>query len=293
MLATLITALLSLPAQQISDVQIAEWVAHDLSTDARERVQSAEQRLDAVGLRDDLTLAREVGGKVVGAGGRGIVVGVHESEVVLHGRVTDAQQKDKLLALAAGVQGVRAVDDRLVLPGEELPAAKLDRNVPAPNPPAITERFDFLTGDSHAGRGLQVAVDTGIVTLTGEVCSDAAKLYATGLAQRVPGVRAVRNQCSVRISGLRDDQRLALLVARELEYNRLVQNVSPGILVTVHHGVVRLTGRVRDEGQWFIAGEVAATMSAVFAVDNQLVVDEDLVVPSTGRVRGFEIFRGP
>ncbi|MBM3984770.1 MAG: hypothetical protein FJ296_03625, partial [Planctomycetes bacterium] len=59
--AAFIAALLVLPLQQPSDTQVAEWIAADLATGAQVRA-SAGQRLAQAGLRDDLSLAREVGG---------------------------------------------------------------------------------------------------------------------------------------------------------------------------------------------------------------------------------------
>jgi osmotically-inducible protein OsmY len=69
--------------------------------------------------------------------------------------------------------------------------------------------------------------------------------------------------------------------------------VSNVILVTVRHGVVQLTGKVRDEGQRAQAERVAGHIGAVFAVDNRLAVDEDLVLPPRGRNSGFRAFRSP
>jgi hypothetical protein len=68
-IAQLVTLLLALPAQQASDAQIALWVATDLRAGSSGRTPAAQTRLHEAGLYDDLTLAREVGGKVVSAGG--------------------------------------------------------------------------------------------------------------------------------------------------------------------------------------------------------------------------------
>ncbi len=109
----------------------------------------------------------------------------------------------------------------------------------------------------------------------------------------MPGVRAVRNLMSVRPDNAAKDRNLALMIERELEDDVLVQTVSNCILVTVRHGVVLLTGAVRDDGQRVQAEHVAAGISAAFAVDNRLQVDEDLVLPPRGRISGFRTFRSP
>jgi len=295
-IAQLVTLLLALPAQQASDAQIALWVASDLRAGSTGRAPSAEARLHEAGLYDDLTLAREVGGKLVSAGGVGVVVGVHAGDVTLNGHVRDAAQKDALNALAAGVAGVRRVDDQLLLPGQQ-PSAQPVKELAAGTEvegyagPARTEAFDFLTPDGFAGRRMQVDVDQGLVTVTGEVSSTFARLYVTGVAGRVPGVRTVRNKLDVHPSSKIGDRGIALLVERVFQYDVLVQRVSNCILVTSDHGVVRLTGHVRDEGQLARCLELATSQDVVFAVDNQLIVDEDLVPPAAGRIPGYHLYR--
>jgi osmotically-inducible protein OsmY len=291
----LVTLLLALPAQQASDAQIALWVATDLRNGSSGRTPAAQTRLHEAGLYDDLTLAREVGGKLVSAGGAGVVVGVHDGDVTLNGHVRDEAQKAQLTSLAAGVAGVRRVDDQLVLPGQQPAAQRV--TVPAEATkaesqagPATTDAFDFLTSDGFAGRGMRVDVDQGLVTLTGEVSSTAARLYAGGVAGRVPGVRIVRNTCTVHPSSGIGDRGTALLVERVFQWDVLVQRISSSILVTCDHGVVRLTGHVRDEGQRARCEELARSQDVVFAVDNQLVVDEDLVPPAGG-IPGFQLYR--
>jgi osmotically-inducible protein OsmY len=295
-IAQLVTLLLALPAQQASDAQIALWVANDLRAGSTGRPLAAETRLHEAGLYDDLTLAREVGGKLVSAGGSGVVVGVHAGDVTLNGHVRDAAQKDAFTSLAAGVAGVRKVDDQLLLPGQQ-PAAQpvaapaAGTNVEGYAGPARTDTFDFLTPDGFAGRGMQVDVNQGLVTLTGEVSSTAARLYASGVAGRVPGVRTVRNTCTVHPSSMIGDRGTALLVERVFQYDVLVQRVSNAILVTCEHGVVRLTGQVRDEGQRARCEELATGLDVVFAVDNRLTVNENLVTPVDGRIPGYHLYR--
>jgi osmotically-inducible protein OsmY len=150
---------------------------------------------------------------------------------------------------------------------------------------------DFLTADGLAGRALIVTVDGGVATLRGAASSPSASQYAVVAALKVPGVRAVRNELTVRRSDRSDDCRLALLVQRELENDILVQTVSNALSVSVRDGVATLTGKVRDEGQRVQARVVAASLSAVFAVDDRIVVDENLVLPTDHRIPGFKKFQ--
>jgi osmotically-inducible protein OsmY len=289
-LAPVFAALLALPLQQPSDAQIAEWIRADLASGAAPRA-SAGQRLADAGLRDDLSLAREVGGLVAGAGAQGVIVGAHDGQVVLHGRVRDEAQRERLLGLAAGVDGARGVTSKLLLPGEEPQAeAAAEAAPPAAAALARSESFAFLAGDV-AARDVLVEVSDGLVTLSGTASSEDARRWATAVAGRVPGVRAVSNRMTARPGSREVDRRLALLVLREIEGDVLVQSVAPAIDVSAHDGIVRLTGKVRDAGQSERAAAVAAGLSAVFAVDNRLGVDEALTLPPSLRNQGFRTWR--
>lgn len=293
MFAALLATVLSLPLQSPGDAQVAAWIAADLAGGGR-APQRHDARLAEAGLRDDLDLARELGGRVAGAGGTGVIVGVHEGTAVLHGRVRDEALRQRLLDLAAGTSGVHAVENRLLLPGEAPASA------PAPLAPAATdagpvqsEAFDLLTGEGLAARAVVVHVHGGLVTLSGRASSDEARRWATATAGRVPGVRAVRNEMSVAPSSPEADRRLALMVQREIEGDVLLQSVAPAIQVTARDGVVRLTGRVRDDAQRERAGQVAAAIGLVFAVDERLQTDPALSLPASHRNQGFRDFRAP
>ncbi|HZM01139.1 MAG TPA: BON domain-containing protein, partial [Planctomycetota bacterium] len=125
--------------------------------------------------------------------------------------------------------------------------------------------------------------EDGLVRLRGEVNSDGARLYASGAAQSVAGVRAVLNELAVLKAGQEESRRLALLILKQLEYDTVVQAVAPMILVTVRNGIVRLEGRVQDEDQLLQAEDLAADQVGVFAVENRLEIDEQLRLQATRR----------
>jgi hyperosmotically inducible protein len=296
MLASLIALALALPAQQASDAQLAAWIADDLRRDTRGSPTAAGERLTAAGLGgDDIKLARQVSAKLAGAGSHDVIVGVHGGEVVLHGHVADETHRKKAVDLATGIEGVKGVDSHLLLPGEEpapkrAPAAAPGAALAAPAP-GETGPVDFITADGLAGRDIFVTVGDGVATLHGAASSEAASNYASAAAMRVPGVRAVRNELDVRRADISEDRRVALLVQRQMENDAIVQTVSNALLVTVTNGVAYLTGKVRDEGQHARAVAIASQDPSVFAVEDQLLVDENLVLPLKGRVPGFKQFR--
>jgi hyperosmotically inducible periplasmic protein len=293
MIASLIALALTLPAQQATDAQLAAWIADDLRRDTRGTPTAAGDRLTAAGLGgDDIKLARQVSAKLTGAGAHDVIVGVHGGEVVLHGHVADDSHRKKAVELASGIEGVKGVDNHLLLPGEEpAPKSKPAAAPAAPAAPSEMGPVDFITADGLAGRDIFVTVTDGVATLHGAACSEAASNYATAAAMRVPGVRAVRNELDVRRADLAEDRRVALLVQRQLENDPIVQTVSNALLVTVTNGVAHLTGKVRDEGQHARAVAIASQDPSVFAVEDQILVDENLVLPLHGRVPGFKQFR--
>jgi osmotically-inducible protein OsmY len=89
---------------------------------------------------------------------------------------------------------------------------------------------------------LGVAVDDGVVTLTGWVDGYLAKLAAEAAAQRIAGVRAVANEIAVKAIGTRTDTDVAKSVANVLEANTAVPRER--IAVTVKDSEVTLSGEV-------------------------------------------------
>jgi osmotically-inducible protein OsmY len=89
-----------------------------------------------------------------------------------------------------------------------------------------------------------VAVEDGIVTLTGHVGSYAEKVAAERAVRRVTGVRGIAEEIEVRpnlADGVHDDE-IARRIADMLRWSTLVPDGTT--LVEVEHGRVTLTGRV-------------------------------------------------
>lgn len=89
-----------------------------------------------------------------------------------------------------------------------------------------------------------VAVDQGVVTLTGFVDGAARAWAATRCAQRVRGVRVVADEIEVRLPGTpgRTDGDIALAAARALEWDSFVP--AERLDVTVANGWLMLRGEV-------------------------------------------------
>ncbi|MCX5067358.1 BON domain-containing protein [Micromonospora lupini] len=89
-----------------------------------------------------------------------------------------------------------------------------------------------------------VAVDQGVVTLTGFVDGAARAWAATRCAQRVRGVRVVADEVEVRLPGTpgRTDGDVALAAARALEWDSFVP--AERLDITVANGWLMLRGEV-------------------------------------------------
>lgn len=103
-----------------------------------------------------------------------------------------------------------------------------------------------------------VAVQDGVVSLTGFVRFYRHKLHAEMAAKRVAGVTAVANDIDVRLPLLH--QRPDPLIARDAlkALERVLPDAAPHIQVTVRDGWVTLEGEVewnyeREEAKWEIA----------------------------------------
>ncbi|MGH2263411.1 BON domain-containing protein, partial [Klebsiella pneumoniae] len=104
--------------------------------------------------------------------------------------------------------------------------------------------------DLHIG----VAVEDGVVTLTGHVATYAQKLAAEEAVQRVKGVRGIAQEIAVRMAAdkqLADDQ----IAKRALSIIAWDATIPDGtVQVSVQKGWVTLSGTV----DWFYQREAAA-----------------------------------
>lgn len=115
-----------------------------------------------------------------------------------------------------------------------------------------------------------VAVDDGIVTLSGHVCSYAEKVATESAVRRVKGVRGIAEEIEVRFIGDKKtaDDQIAKRVLDVIEWASTV----PGdtVQVKVQSGIVTLTGDV----EWYYQRDDAETavrkLSGVRAVVNDI-----------------------
>ncbi|HZS02321.1 MAG TPA: BON domain-containing protein [Chloroflexota bacterium] len=117
-----------------------------------------------------------------------------------------------------------------------------------------------------------VAVENGVVTLTGTVASYVERLAAQEAAHRVRGVLDVANDIEVRAPGVGapTDAEIAHAVRQALEWDVLVP--AERIRSTVAHGVVTLDGTVELGHERQDAEHIVRRLRGVREVLNRLVV---------------------
>ena len=128
--------------------------------------------------------------------------------------------------------------------------------------------WDSRVDDTHVG----VAVDQGVVTLTGTVANYAAKLAAQAAAHRVPGVLDVANDLRVEIPvplGCTDTE-IAQAVRHALAWDVLVPDTR--ITSTVTGGWVTLEGSVDRLRERADAERAVRRLRGVCGVTNKIVV---------------------
>ena len=133
---------------------------------------------------------------------------------------------------------------------------------------------DMLYWDSRVDSSdIQVDVTDGIVSLEGTVPSYAAKEVALFDAWKIPGVKHVKNNSSVKFpvaTKLLTDSQIEESIMKQLEWNDSTSNEN--IQVRVNKGEVTLEGYV--DAYWKIsrAKRLVSDVIGVVAIDNKLTV---------------------
>ncbi|WP_055129076.1 BON domain-containing protein [Pseudomonas mediterranea] len=134
----------------------------------------------------------------------------------------------------------------------------------------LLEALEFQPDINAANIG--VAVDNGVVTLSGHVSSFAQKISAERAVKGVKGVRAVAEEIQVRPnqnSGTTDD----VIANRALNILNWSSDVPEGdIKLVVHNGWVALEGEVDWQYQREAAERAVFKLSGVVGVKNRLTL---------------------
>ena len=140
----------------------------------------------------------------------------------------------------------------------------------------ILDELDFEPSVKAANIG--VAVENGVVTLTGHVSSYAEKIAAEQAVRRVKGVRAIAQEIEVRFPSDKktaDDE----IAKRALDILRWFLVPSEVIKLTVHNGLITLNGEVAWQYQKNAAADAVRNLSGIVGVINDITIKPQVSVP--------------
>ena len=121
-------------------------------------------------------------------------VETRKGEVMLSGFVDSQAQADREVQLAKGVEGVTAVDNKLMIKdGKSTAGNVLDDSVVT-----VKVKSALLADDSTRGTEFAVTTNKGVVQLSGYVDSADEQARATSVARSVEGVQSVVNDTSIK-----------------------------------------------------------------------------------------------
>jgi osmotically-inducible protein OsmY len=206
-----------------------------------------------------------------------------DGAVVLEGEIENIAAKKLALELAAGVEGVRGVADRLrIVPGERRGDGAIRDSLsgfflrePELRTCALRVRakgrIETLRHVPAGGAGeIEVAVEDGVIVLEGTVISLSHKRIAGVLAWWAPGCRDVVNSLDVVPPEEDNDDEVVDALRLVLEMDPLVQ--ADQITARCRDYVVTLDGYVRTEEERRKAELDAWSVFAVDKVVNRIEV---------------------
>lgn len=135
---------------------------------------------------------------------------------------------------------------------------------------SILDEFEFEP--SVAAAHIGVAVDNGVVTITGHVSSYSEKVTAERVVQRVKGVRGIAQEIEVRYPGAKKtaDDEIAKRALKIISWDVTIPDDK--VKITVQNGWITLSGEVDWNFQKVDAETAVRKLSGVVAVSNLITV---------------------
>lgn len=127
---------------------------------------------------------------------------------------------------------------------------------------AVLERVPII---NQSGSRLEISVTEGVVTIRGNVLTASMGDAVTRTAARVPGVKKV-------IDEVANDIEIERTIAGRLANEPLLENSWPSITIARYLGTVTLYGKVESEEAHQVALRLAASVSGVQEVIDELQV---------------------
>jgi len=124
--------------------------------------------------------------------GREVTVETMNGEVFLRGKVDSEEAKTAAAEVTRGIEGVKNVkNDLQVVPASSRKSVTADDK-------AITKSVESRLSKDPELKKIDVRTDAGVVVLSGQVANITAAARASEMAHKVDGVKAVKNELTVK-----------------------------------------------------------------------------------------------
>jgi osmotically-inducible protein OsmY len=211
-----------------------------------------------------------------------IDIEVRDSKATLGGEVEESVQRDLAEQIALGITGIEQVDNRIqVIPDRDVRAEAGEGRAfgqrVSDATTTATVKSKLLWNRNTDGLDIHVSTENGVVTLAGNVDSDASRQLAERLTANTEGVEQVQNRLTVAADAPRgeasrtageavSDTWITSKVKFTLMFSRAVHGRD--ISVETHDGVVKLDGEVRSAAERTMAIDLARGIHGVTRVDD-------------------------
>jgi osmotically-inducible protein OsmY len=213
-------------------------------------------------------------------------VSVQDGKATLTGNVDEEVHKELAQAIAAGVSGIKTIDNQIKVDAEYTRPQRSTRGFgDVVDDAAITTavKSKLMWSKHTEGMDTKVVTDNGKVELSGTVATQQAKQHAEKLAKNTDGVRSVSNQLQVsdnQAAGkaytddnkgtLMSDSWITTKVKSTFMYSSNVSGAD--ISVNTEKGVVTLSGKLDSGAEQALAIELAQNIRGVKSVSAKQLV---------------------
>ena len=193
--------------------------------------------------------------------------------VTVTGLVSDESHISLAQETVVSLPGVKSVDNRLEVKGTA-PAVRSDAWL------RDKVNFTLVSHQSVSAAQPEVEVKDGIVTLRGNATSQAQKDLATEYAKDVDGVKDVRNEMTVSMTGKTtprtpgeriDDASITAQVKITLLFHRSTSALSTK--VETKNGVVTVYGKASNAAEKDLVNKLVNDINGVKSVNNQMTIE--------------------
>jgi osmotically-inducible protein OsmY len=193
---------------------------------------------------------------------------VQSGMVTLTGTVNTFADREKIESKASSIRNVAGVRDQIEVAGKQVSDDELRKDL------ADKLRYDRMAYGLQVFNNLNIGVQNGYVTLTGQVRDPADRDSAESIVANTAGVRGVHNEISVEKNGVMDDEiryRVARAIYGNPSMRMYAMDPQAPIRIVVENGNVSLYGYVSSEVDKNVAGMQARQVFGVKDVENHLI----------------------